>query len=112
MAHGDSVTVRDLRSLDWPRVKGLKAVVPGHVVYKSLASETVLLNIETGAYHGMDEVGSRRFEALRNCADLESACDLLVRENGAPEERIRRDLIAHCSELVSSGFLELRESRR
>jgi hypothetical protein len=55
----------------------------------------------------MDAVGSRCFDALRNSRDLQSAFDILVRENGAPEDRLRGDLLACCSELVSSGFLEL-----
>lgn len=112
MRQRDSVTVRDLRTLDWLRVKGLQAMVPEHVVFRDLPSETVLLHIETGAYHGMDEAGSRCFDALRKSPDLQSACDVLARDSGVAEERIRRDLVAFCSELVSCGLLELREPSR
>lgn len=99
----------DVRSLEWVRVKDLRAVVPEHVVFRTLVSETVLLNIQTGTYHGMDEIGSRCFEVLRESDDLQSALEALAKEYDAPEERIRQDLIGYCLELLSGGLIELRE---
>ena len=98
-----------MRSLDWKRVRHLRAVVPQHVVYRALPSETVLLNIHTGTYLGMDEVGSRCFEVLRESDDLASALRTLVAEYEAPEERIREDLVGYCKQLLSNGLIELEE---
>ena len=97
-------------SLDWMRVRNLRAVVPQHVVFRALVSETVLLNVRTGTYLGMDEVGSRCFDAMRESRDLQSALEVLMDEYEAPEERIRQDLVGYCEELLSQGLIELEES--
>ena len=101
----------DLPSLKWLHIKDMRAVVPQHVVFRALAAETVLLNIQSGKYHGMDEIGSRFFEVMRDSLNLQSALAALAKEYNASEERIRRDLIGYCSELLSDGLIELREPR-
>jgi hypothetical protein len=97
-------------SLEWARIRHLRAVVPEHVIFRPFSSEMVLLNIETGMYHGMDEVGSRCFEALRTSDSLQIALGALTREYEGPEERIRGDLVGYCSELLAHGLIELRGS--
>ena len=98
--------------LEWDRVKSCRAVVPRHVVFRVLVSETVLLNIDTGLYHGMDETGSRFFEVLRDSTDLEAAVDVLLKEFVAPRERIRADLLGYCSDLLERGLIELEGPER
>jgi len=108
--HADSIRGNDsLPSLEWSRVKDLRAVVPQHVVYRALASETVLLNVRTGTYLGMDEVGSRCFEAMRESPDLQTALETLLEEYDAPSDRIRHDLVGYCAELLSQGLIELED---
>ena len=36
-----------------------KAVVPEHVVYRTFVSETVVLNLQSGHYHGINTSGGR-----------------------------------------------------
>jgi hypothetical protein len=97
-------------ALDWERVRTLRAVVPHHVVHRTLASETVLLNIDTGHYYGMDESGGRFFTVLSEAASIGSAVDLLSREFEAPLERIREDALRYCSELLELGLIELHDT--
>lgn len=97
--------------LEWDRIRHLRAVVPEHVIFRPFTSEMVLLNIETGQYHGMDEIGSRCFEALRTSDTLQAALGALTQEYEGPEERIRGDLVGYCSELLAYGLIELRKSR-
>ena len=95
--------------LEWRRIRDLQAIVPQHVVFRALASETVLLNIQTGTYLGMDEVGSRCFEVMRDSYDLKSALATLLEEYDAPPERIRDDLVGYCAELLENGLIELQK---
>lgn len=93
--------------MEWETVSGHRAIVPRRVVYRSLVTETVLLNIETGLYHGMDETGSRFFSALQESETLEDAVTLLGSEFDAPVERLREDMLHYCSDLMGRGLLEL-----
>lgn len=97
-------------ALDWERVRPLRAIIPHHVVHRTLASETVLLNIETGHYYGMDETGGRFFAVLRDAGSVESAVAVLTREFDAPPEQIRADMLRYCGELLQHGLIELQES--
>ncbi len=93
--------------LEWEQIKSCRAVVPRHVVFRVLVEETVLLNIDTGLYHGMDAIGSRFFEVMRDSPDLRSAVAVLVGEFEASEDRICADLIGYCSDLIERGLIEL-----
>jgi hypothetical protein len=96
-------------ALDWEFVRTCRAVVPHRVVHRTLASETVLLNIQTGYYYGMDETGGRFFEVLREAPTVGSAVESLTREFDAPAEQIRADMLRYCDELLQHGLIELQE---
>jgi hypothetical protein len=69
--------------------------------------ETVLLNVQTGHYYGMDEVGGRFFEVLLDAKSVASAVDSLVQEFDAPIEQIVLDMLHYCSDLLAHGLIEL-----
>lgn len=83
--------------------------MPHRVVHRTLASETVLLNIETGHYYGMDASGGRFFEVMREAKSLTSAVEALVLEFDAPVEQIRQDMLRYCADLLEHGLIELQE---
>jgi hypothetical protein len=91
----------------WNSLRGCRAAVPAHVVYRALAHETVLLNVNTGQYHGLDKIGGRFFEAIGESPDLQAASEVLAREYAQPLERIETDLAAFCTDLRDRGLLEL-----
>jgi hypothetical protein len=83
-------------------------VVPRHVVYRDFAAETVLLNIETGMYHGLNPVAGRMLETLDKVGQVREAVMILAREFEQPPEVIERDLTGLCEGLVQRGLLEVR----
>ena len=91
----------------WERLRDCRAVVPDHVVFRGLAEETILLNIETGQYHGVDRVGGRFFEVIRGSDDLSAASRQLAAEYGQPLPQIEADLTRFCVDLESRGLIEL-----
>lgn len=87
-------------------VKTLKANVPQHVVYRNLVSETVVLNVETGIYYGLNTTAGRMLEVLDREPDVETALAVLVAEFDAAEATLREDLMALISDLTQNGLLE------
>jgi Coenzyme PQQ synthesis protein D (PqqD) len=85
----------------------LRAVVPPVVVHRSFVAETVLLNVETGYYHGLDEVGGTFFERLQESSTLGEAAARLAEEYAQPVQRIQEDLAAFCAELQERGLVAL-----
>lgn len=84
----------------------LRAVVPQHVVYRTLAAETVVLNIETGMYYGLNETAGRMMQVLESSPTLHDALHRLIAEFGVPEEALAPDLLALCNDLGAKGLIE------
>jgi hypothetical protein len=83
------------------------ARVPAHVVYRTFAVETVVLNLETGQYHGLNRTGGRMLDLLSQDRSISDAATRLADEYGRPPEEIERDLSAFCTELADRGLIEL-----
>ncbi len=93
--------------LQWDQIRGRKVTVPRHVVHRSFASETVLLNVQTGHYHGMDAIGGRFFDTLVGAGTIGDAASALAAEYEQPEERIQEDMAKFCAEMRDLGLIEL-----
>lgn len=84
-----------------------KARVPDHVVFRTFAAETVVLNLQTGRYHGLNTSAGRMLELIGELSVLGAVADRLAAEYGRPVEDLQRDLIAFCSDLDSRELIEL-----
>lgn len=83
-----------------------KIRVPQHVVYRSFPSETVLLNLQTGKYHGLNATAGRMLDALGRAECVRDAAAALAEAYGQPQEVIERDLCRLCASLLERGLVE------
>ena len=83
---------------------------PSQVVIRPLDDESVLLNLDTETYFGLDEVGTRMLEALRSSGSMDAAVAQLLSEYDVDEATLRSDLQALLQRLVENGLVELQES--
>ena len=81
--------------------------VPEHVVYRSFAAETVVLNLETGRYHGLNGTAGRMFETLDGAASLDQAAATLSDDLGVSRERLDGELREFCAQLAERGLVEV-----
>jgi len=81
--------------------------VPESVLFRELGEESVLLNLDSERYFGLDDVGTRMYAVLQNAPSLQSACEALAAEYDAPLETIQRDLTELVDKLVGRGLLTL-----
>ncbi len=82
--------------------------VPPNVVYRAFARETVILNLQTAKYHGINAVGARMLDVLQRSPTVRAAAAELAEEFGRPVEQIERDVSAFCSDLSQRGLIELK----
>jgi coenzyme PQQ synthesis protein D (PqqD) len=76
-----------------------------NVVHRSFGAETVLLNLDTGQYHGLRGSGGRMLEVLGETPDLDEAAARIAAEFAHPLDEVRRDLEALCRELADRSLL-------
>jgi hypothetical protein len=81
--------------------------VPDHVVYRTFVRETVVLNLATGRYHGINPTGGRILDLLADDATLGSAAQVLAEEYQRPLAEIERDVCTFCEELRERGLIEV-----
>jgi hypothetical protein len=80
--------------------------VPQHVVHRAFAAETVVLNLNTGSYHGLNPVAGRILEVLEETGDPHAAVDRVAAEWAVEHERVNDDAIHLCADLLERGLIE------
>ena len=81
--------------------------VPESVLFRELGDESVLLNLDSERYFGLDDVGTRMFAVMSGADSLQAACETLSAEYGVPVETIQHDLTELVDKLVARGLLAL-----
>lgn len=84
-----------------------KVQVPEHVLTRELDGELVILDLQSEAYLGLDEVGTRIWQLLGSCASIAAAYEQLLEEYNVEPEVLRADLTALLEELCERGLVEL-----
>jgi hypothetical protein len=87
-----------------------RVVVPSHVLVRFLDKESVLLNIETERYFGLDETGTRMWQLLTVAPKIEVAYQQLLEEYDVQPELLRENLADLVSRLLENGLLQLTSS--
>jgi hypothetical protein len=85
-----------------------KAGTPEHVVYRPFVKETVVLNLQTGKYHGLNPTGGRMLDVIERSATIGAAARQLADEYGEPLEKLQADVCDFCRDLLERGLIELR----
>lgn len=96
------MTARELPTTALPTV----VRVPQHVVYRDFASETVVLNLNTGLYHGLNPTAGRMLKLLDELGDLGAVATQLSNEYRRPRAEIAEDLETLCRDLLARTLIE------
>jgi Coenzyme PQQ synthesis protein D (PqqD) len=75
------------------------------VVFRDLAGESVLLDLGTGTYFGLDAVGTRLWHLLKEQGSTAAAIATLQREYDVDERRLQQDVEVLISRLLAKGLL-------
>ncbi len=80
---------------------------PGHVVHRPFPTKTVVLNLQTGRYHGLNPVAGRILELLEREESVPAAARIVAQEYGHPQAEVEADVCSLCLDLVGRGLLEV-----
>jgi Coenzyme PQQ synthesis protein D (PqqD) len=84
-----------------------RAKVPQHVVYREFAHETVVLNLQTGTYHGLNQTAGLMLDALSDAPNVREAASVLAVQYGWELATVEQDMIGLCETLAARGLIEL-----
>jgi len=72
-----------------------------------LGGESAILNVKTGTYYGLNEVGSRIWELLKEPRTLKEIRDSILEEYTVEPSRCEQDLLALITELAQHELVEI-----
>jgi hypothetical protein len=82
-----------------------KLSIPAQVMSRLVDDETVLLDLESGMYFGLDGVGKRIWESVTDGKNLGDIAAIITAEYDVDESQALADVIAFASDLVERGLL-------
>jgi len=81
--------------------------IPDDVLISNLQDESVILNLDSERYYGLDSIGTRILSVLTTSESIEAAYNTLVQEFDVDRHALRQDLIALVENLVAQGLVKV-----
>jgi hypothetical protein len=81
--------------------------LPDDVLISRLQEESVILNLDSERYFGLDDVGTRFLSVLTASDSIEAAYQSLAEEYEVDREVLRQDLVALIQNLQQQGIIEV-----
>jgi hypothetical protein len=82
-----------------------KVSIPPQVMARTVGEETVILDLATGTYFGLDPVGARIWELLGEGKTLDEICDQMLEEYEVSREELERDTLKLAQDLAGQGLI-------
>jgi hypothetical protein len=81
--------------------------IPEEVLISRLQEESVILNLDSERYFGLDDVGTRILSVLTAADSIEAAYESLRDEYDVDGQVLRQDLVALIENLLQQGIIEV-----
>lgn len=85
-----------------------RVTIPDGVLVQELQGESVLLNVNTENYYGLDEVGTRIWAVLSEAPSIAAAVDVLLEEYEVQRAVLQDDVDELLTVLLDKKLIELR----
>ena len=86
-----------------------RVIVPDTVLFRELDGESVLLNLKTESYLGLDRVGTRMWAVFTTQPSIQAAYDILLAEYDVAPNVLRKDVEAMLEQMIEHGLIELKD---
>jgi hypothetical protein len=77
------------------------------VLFQELNGESVLLDLKTERYFGLDDIGTSMWRLLESNGRVEAACTRLLQQYEVDETTLRDDLAELIDKLAEAGLLSV-----
>ena len=81
--------------------------VPDDVLMRELDGESVILDLASENYYGLDEIGTRIWQVLSSSRTVQEAYDTLLLEYDVEPQQLQQDMQELVTQLVAKGLLRI-----
>jgi hypothetical protein len=75
------------------------------IVFREVDGEAVILNLESGVYFGLDQVGTRIWQLIQEHGSLQTVFETMCDEFDVRSDALERDLLGLMDELCAKGLV-------
>jgi hypothetical protein len=75
------------------------------VLFQELKGEAVLLNLKTGVYLGLNQLGTRIWQLLQEDGSLDRAKEVILQEYDVTPEKCAQDLLDLVQQMEKQGLV-------
>jgi len=88
-----------------------KITISEEALSQEVNGETVILDLKSESYFGLDEVGTRIWQLLQEHGDVRKTFDVMLDEFDVEEDQLENDMSALLDEMLEKGLLHVEESK-
>ena len=81
--------------------------IPDNVLMRELDGESVILDLSSENYYGLDDIGTRMWQLLISSSTVQEAYDTLLLEYDVEPQRLQQDMQELVTQLVAKGLLRI-----
>jgi hypothetical protein len=81
--------------------------IPDDVIFRDLDGEAIILNLASGMYFGLDEVGTRAWMLLAESSSIRRVVEVMKDEYDVDAAVLERDVLELVSQLTDKGLVTL-----
>ena len=85
-----------------------KVTIPTQVMARTVGEETVILDLVSGTYYGLNPVGARMWQLLGQGASLAEVCEAMFSEYSVARETLEGDVLDLVEDLLDKKLVSLR----
>ena len=79
-------------------------------VSSELAGESVILNLKTGLYYGLNEVGAKIWDHIQAPKTFQELCEAITAEYEVAAEECSQDVQALLEEMIQAKLVEIKDA--
>ena len=84
-----------------------KPTIPTQVMARQVGDETVILDLGSGTYFGLDPVGARIWQLIGEGKTLGEICDTMLDEYDVTREALERDVVELAAKLLEQKLISI-----
>jgi len=84
----------------------MKITIPEDVMFRILGDEAVILNVASGVYFGLDNVGTRMWQLISEHGTRDKVIEVMLEEYDVEEAQLRTDLEKLIQQLSEKGLVK------
>lgn len=82
-------------------------VVAPEVRSRNVGEETVMIDLGSGTYFGLDPIGARMWQLIQKGKSLHQICDVMIEEFDVSREMLEHDALALARDLVDKKLVSV-----